>query len=308
MTKSYGTTEVLAGIDLAIERGSVFALLGPNGAGKTTTIRILATLTPPSAGTACVAGYDVTTGRREVRRRISLTGQYAAIDELQTGRENLQMMGRLRRLPKRTARLRAGELLEAFDLGAAADRRVATYSGGMRRRLDIAAGLVTDPEVLFLDEPTTGLDPRSRQGMWDVVSGLAASGVTVFLTTQYLDEADRLADHIAVVDGGRIVAQGTANELKRQVSGHRLDIELADPPAFAGAQAFLGRRAIHLDREALTIGVATDGGAADVRALLDELDPERGSITSFAVHAASLDDVFLSLTAKPDSAKEPARV
>ena len=240
MTKSYGPTQVLAGVDLDIARGSVFALLGPNGAGKTTTIRILATLTAPSAGSAAVAGFDVLTERREVRRRISLTGQYAAIDELQTGRENLRMMGRLRRLPARAARQRADELLEMFDLSAAADRRVATYSGGMRRRLDIAAGLVTDPEVIFLDEPTTGLDPRSRQGMWDVVAGLAASGVTVFLTTQYLEEADRLAGHIAVVDRGRIVAQGTAHELKRQVAGQRLDIELADPQSFAAAQAHLG--------------------------------------------------------------------
>jgi ABC-2 type transport system ATP-binding protein len=308
LTKSYGTTEVLTGVDLDIARGSVFALLGPNGAGKTTTIRILATLTPPSSGSAHVAGFDVLTGRREVRRRISLTGQYAAIDELQTGRENLRMMARLRRLPARAARQRADELLELFDLTAAADRRVATYSGGMRRRLDIAAGLVTEPEVIFLDEPTTGLDPRSRQGMWDVVASLAASGVTVFLTTQYLEEADRLAGHIAVVDGGRIVAQGTAHELKRQVSGQRLDITFADPQAFTAAHTHLGIRAVHLDHAALTLGVATDGKAADVRALLDDLDPARSSVSSFAVHAASLDDVFLSLTSSPESVKEPARV
>jgi ABC-2 type transport system ATP-binding protein len=308
LTKSYGPTQVLAGVDLDIARGSVFALLGPNGAGKTTTIRILATLTAPSAGSAAVAGFDVLAERREVRGRISLTGQYAAIDELQTGRENLRMMGRLRRLPGDAARQRANELLEMFDLSAAADRRVATYSGGMRRRLDIAAGLVTDPEVIFLDEPTTGLDPRSRQAMWDVVAGLAASGVTVFLTTQYLEEADRLADHIAVVDRGRIVAQGTALELKRQVAGQRLDIEFADPQSFAAAESHLGPRVIHLDRAGLTLGVATDGHAADVRALLDDLDPTRSSVSSFAVHAASLDDVFLSLTASPESAKEPARV
>jgi ABC-2 type transport system ATP-binding protein len=302
VTKTYGTgpgsPQVLAGIDLEIRGGSVFALLGPNGAGKTTMIRILATLTPPSAGVARVAGFDVMSQRREVRRRISLTGQYAAIDELQTGRENLEMMGRLRRLPTRSARARAGELLETFDLTAAAERRVATYSGGMRRRLDIAAGLVAHPEVIFLDEPTTGLDPRSRQGMWDVVSRLAAAGVTVFLTTQYLEEADRLADHIAVIDGGRIVAQGSADELKRQVSGQRLDVQLADEQAFADLRDCLGPRVVHLDAGALTIGIATDGGAAEVRALLDELDPQRRAITRFGVHAASLDDVFLSLTAK----------
>jgi ABC-2 type transport system ATP-binding protein len=308
LAKSYGTNDVLAGIDLEIARGSVFALLGPNGAGKTTTIRILATLTQPSTGTALVAGFDAVTQRREVRRRISLTGQYAAIDELQTGRENLQMMARLRHVPARAARARAAELLDAFDLTAAADRRVATYSGGMRRRLDIAAGLVTDPEVIFLDEPTTGLDPRSRQAMWDVVAGLAATGVTVFLTTQYLEEADRLAGHIAVLDGGRIVAQGTASELKRQASGQRLDIQLADRQAFAEAQVCLGSRAVHLDRAALTIGIATDGAAADVRALLDEVDPARSSVTAFAVHAASLDDVFLSLTSRANREKEPAHV
>jgi ABC-2 type transport system ATP-binding protein len=306
LTKSYGQSEVLAGIDLRIARGSVFALLGPNGAGKTTTIRILSTLTTPSGGQASVAGFDVLAERREVRRRISLTGQYAAIDDLQTGRENLHMMGRLRRLPATAARLRASELLGAFDLESAADRRVATYSGGMRRRLDIAAGLVTNPEVIFLDEPTTGLDPRSRQGMWDVVAGLTASGVTVFLTTQYLEEADRLADQIAVVDSGRIVAQGTAAELKRQVSGQRLDLQLVDTQAFSRTSSYLGARAIHLDEAVLTIGVATDGAAADVRGLLDEVDPNRCNVTSFAVHAASLDDVFLSLTESP--AKEPARV
>ncbi len=305
LTKSFGagrgSARVLGGIDLQIRRGSVFALLGPNGAGKTTTIRILATLTPPSGGVARVAGFDVTSERREVRRRISLTGQYAAIDELQTGRENLEMMGRLRRLPTRAARERAGELLETFGLSDAADRRVATYSGGMRRRLDIAAGLVGDPEVIFLDEPTTGLDPRSRQGMWDVVGTLAAAGVTVFLTTQYLEEADRLADHIAVIDGGRIVAQGSADELKRQVSGQRLDLQLTDRQAFDGLQNYLGHRAIHVDRSALTIGIATEGDAADVRALLDEVDPDRRAVARFGVHAASLDDVFLSLTAKEAS-------
>ncbi len=308
LTKSYGPTQVLAGVDLDIARGSVFALLGPNGAGKTTTIRILATLTAPGAGSAAVAGFDVLAERREVRRRISLTGQYAAIDELQTGRENLRMMGRLRRLP---ARRRVSVPMTCWSCSTWARPPTAASPptrGGMRRRLDIAAGLVTDPEVIFLDEPTTGLDPRSRQGMWDVVAGLAASGVTVFLTTQYLEEADRLADHIAVVDRGRIVAQGTALELKRQVAGQRLDIELADPQSFAAAQAHLGTRVIHSDRGAMTLGVATDGHAAEVRALLDDLDPTRTSVRGFAVHAASLDDVFLSLTAGPESAQEPARV
>ena len=194
LTKSYRAVRVLDGIDLRVRAGTVFALLGPNGAGKTTTVRILATLTEPDGGSARVAGHDVVADRHAVRRRISLTGQYAAIDELQTGRENLEMMARLRRLPRRAARSRAGELLERFDLVDAGDRRVAGYSGGMRRRLDLAAGLVASPEVIFLDEPTTGLDPRGRQSMWDVVTGLTEAGVTVFLTTQYLDEAERLAE------------------------------------------------------------------------------------------------------------------
>src|SRR5262245_25927370 len=218
LTKSYGANQVLAGVDLSVRRGEVFALLGPNGAGKTTTVRVLTTLVPFDSGRVRVVGHDVVADRREVRRRISLTGQYAALDELQTGAENLRMMGRLRGLSGRAARARAAELLTHFDLAAAADRRVGTYSGGMRRRLDLAAGLVVQPEVIFLDEPTTGLDPRSRQALWDVVAGQAAEGVTVFLTTQYLDEADRLADRIAVVDGGRVVAEGTAAELKQRVA------------------------------------------------------------------------------------------
>ena len=227
LTKSYRAVRVLDGIDLRVPAGTVFALLGPNGAGKTTTVRILATLVEPDGGSARVAGHDVVADRHAVRRRISLTGQYAAIDELQTGRENLEMMGRLRRLPRRAARSRAGELLERFDLIDAGDRRVAGYSGGMRRRLDLAAGLVASPEVIFLDEPTTGLDPRARQSMWDVVTGLADAGVTVFLTTQYLDEAERLADTIAVLDRGRIVAEGTARELKQRVGGARLELTMS---------------------------------------------------------------------------------
>jgi ABC-2 type transport system ATP-binding protein len=297
LTKSYGTNRVLEGIDLAVAAGEVFAVLGPNGAGKTTTVRVLATLTSYDSGEARVAGYDVATQRHEVRRRISLTGQYAALDELQTGTENLRMMGRLRGLPGRAARVRAAELLDQFDLVDAADRRVGTYSGGMRRRLDLAAGLVVQPEVIFLDEPTTGLDPRSRRALWDVVAGQAAHGVTIFLTTQYLEEADRLADRIAVVDHGRIVAQGTAAELKQRVAGERLDLRLVDDAAFDAALLELGPRAVHVDRPALTIGVPSDG-AAQARALLDEIDPTSGRIERFTVHTASLDDVFLELTGK----------
>jgi ABC-2 type transport system ATP-binding protein len=245
-----------------------------------------------------VAGFDVVRDRRRVRRAISLTGQYAALDELQTGQENLWMMGRLSGLSGRQARHRAGELLERFDLAEAAGRRVATWSGGMKRRLDLAASLVGRPQVLFLDEPTTGLDPRSRQAVWQVVGGLASSGVTIVLTTQYLEEADRLADRIAVLDGGRVVAEGTSAQLKERVAGHRLDLEVADAAAFAELARRLGGRAVQPDRGRLTIGVATDGSAARVRALLDEVDPTRRLVDRFAVHSATLDDVFLALTGR----------
>jgi ABC-2 type transport system ATP-binding protein len=304
LTKSYGTTNVLGGVDLNIRRGSIFALLGPNGAGKTTTVRILATLTLPGSGRARVAGYDVRADRRQVRRRTSLTGQYVALDELQTGAENLEMMGRLRRLPSRAARVRAAQLLAQFDLVEAADRRVGTYSGGMRRRLDLAAGLVARPEVLFLDEPTTGLDPRSRQVVWGIVSGLAAAGVTVFLTTQYLDEADHLADRIAVIDEGRIVADGTPDDLKRQVASERLDLRFVDVASFDEVAGYLGDRAVHHDRSQLTLGVSTDGDASGVRALLDEVDPLCQRIARFDSHTVTLDDVFMTLTGRHTSAPE----
>jgi ABC-2 type transport system ATP-binding protein len=297
LTKSYAEP-VLRGVDMAVARGGVFALLGPNGAGKTTAVRILATLVTPDGGRARVAGHDVVGERSQVRRRISLTGQYAALDELQTGSENLEMLGRLLGLDARAARLRARRLLAQFDLVEAGGRRVVTYSGGMRRRLDLAASLIGRPEVIFLDEPTTGLDPRSRQAMWAMVSELAASGVTVFLTTQYLDEADALAERIAVLDGGRIVAEGSAAQLKAQVAGQRLDLQLADSAAFDLVIERLGRRAVSPDRGALTVGVATDGGAGHVRALLDELDPEHLAVDRFSLHSASLDDVFMTLTGR----------
>jgi ABC-2 type transport system ATP-binding protein len=286
----------------------VFALLGPNGAGKTT--RILATLIGADAGQARVAGFDVVADRRRVRRAISLTGQFAAVDDLQTGEENLHMMGRLAHLPGPLARRRARELLERFDLADAAGRRVATWSGGMRRRLDLAASLVGQPSVIFLDEPTTGLDPRSRQAVWQVVGGLARSGVTIFLTTQYLEEADRLADRIAVLDGGRVVADGTSARLKDRVAGHRLDLVLADTAAFEDVARFLDGRAVQRDPGRLTLGVATDGSAARVRALLDEVDPTRRAVQRFALHSATLDDVFLALTGRsagrPENDKETA--
>jgi len=296
LVKSYGDVLVLDSLDLRVPRGSVFALLGPNGAGKTTTVRILATLSRPDAGQARVAGFDVVRDRPLVRRSISLTGQFAALDEAQTGEENLRMMGALARLSRTAARRSAAELLEQFDLTAAGRRRVSTYSGGMRRRLDLAASLVGRPSVIFLDEPSTGLDLPSRQTMWRVIEGLAASGVTVFLTTQYLEEADRLADQIAVLDGGRLVAEGTAAELKRRIGTRRLDLTCVSAAAWSQVVRYCGDRAVHLDQASLTVGVPTDGSAAQVRALLDEADPGRSLIASFAVREATLDDVFLNLT------------
>jgi ABC-2 type transport system ATP-binding protein len=307
LAKSYRDVPVLAGVDLSIPRGSVFALLGPNGAGKTTTVRILATLTDADAGRARVAGFDVRRDRSQVRRRISLTGQFAALDEVQTGEENLRMMGRLARLSRKEAQQRADELIGRFDLAGAAHRRVGTYSGGMRRRLDIAASLVGRPSVIFLDEPSTGLDPQSRLTMWQVIAALAAEGVTVFLTTQYLEEAERLAETIAVLDGGHVIAQGTAAELKAKIAAQRLDLTGTSRDAFGELIRYFGDRAVHVDDGTLTVGVPTEGDAAGIRALLDAADPDRTLIAGFAVRTASLDDVFLALT-RPGNTKETTDV
>ena len=296
LTKTYGSTKVLDEAGLRVAPGSVFSLLGPNGAGKTTMVRILATLLRPDAGRARVAGFDIIRDRHRVCRSISLTGQYAALDGLLTGAENLRMMARLSGLRGAAAGRRADEMLARFGLTEAGRRRVATYSGGMRRRLDLAASLVGRPAVIFLDEPTTGLDLPSRQVMWQVIEELAGSGVTIFLTTQYLEEADRLAGRVAVLDGGRIVAEGTTAELKDRVAQQRLDLTLAGPGAFAEAERRLGDRATHRDPSALTLGVPTDGTAPAVRALLDEIDPERALVGAFAVRATTLNDVFLALT------------
>jgi ABC-2 type transport system ATP-binding protein len=296
LTKSFRGSRVLDGLDLTAQAGEVLALLGPNGAGKTTTVRILATLLTPDAGTARVAGFDIREAPAQVRKRLSLTGQYAAVDDLQTGLENLVMIGRLRGLPSRAARGRAGELLAAFDLTAAANKRVGSYSGGMRRRLDLAASLVTQPEVLCLDEPTTGLDPRSRQAVWGIVADLASAGVTVLLTTQYLEEADTLADRIAVLDGGRIIAEGTARELKARIADSRLDLVATDITAYETLRDALGDRVTTADPAALGLSVGSDGSASHVRAVLDEVDPARALLARFDVHRASLDDVFLALT------------
>lgn len=274
LRKTFGHQHVLDGLDLDVARGEVFALLGPNGAGKTTTINILTTLVQPDAGTATVAGYDVAADPDAVKQRISLTGQAVAVDDVLTGRENLVMLARLSGLSGRAARDRAAELLARFDLADAADRRVGTYSGGMRRRLDLALSFVTTPDVLFLDEPTTGLDTRSRRELWDVIRSLADAGTTVFLTTQYLEEADQLADRVAVLDAGRIVAAGTAAELKSAVGGATIEV-----------------RDAHGE---LVDEVPTDGTVADVRRALDALDATEGAV---ALRRPTLDDVFLRLTA-----------
>ncbi|MEU6076550.1 ATP-binding cassette domain-containing protein [Micromonospora sp. NPDC047074] len=303
LRKSYGGVAVLDGLTMRVARGSVHALLGPNGAGKTTTVRILATLTAPDDGGARVDGHDVVRDRRRVRRAISLAGQHAALDDQQTGTENLHMMARLAGLAPTAARRRAADLLERFDLVAAGGRRVVTYSGGMRRRLDLAASLVGEPSVIFLDEPTTGLDPRSRQGLWEVVAELAGAGVTVLLTTQYLEEADRLADRIAVLHGGRLAAEGSASDLKRRFGAHRLELTLRDTPSFAAAAQRLGERVTHRDPARLELAVATGGGAPEIRRLLDEVDPEQREIARFTVREATLDDVFLTLTGDPVTAR-----
>jgi len=305
LVKRYGDVAVLDGVDLSVARGTVFALLGPNGAGKTTTVNILATLTRADGGTARVAGHDVTSQRRDVRRRIGLTGQFVAVDGQQTGRENLVMAARLCGFGRAEAARRADALLERLDLVEAARRRVSTYSGGMRRRIDVAAGLLGEPEVLFLDEPTTGLDPRSRQQAWDVIGGLADAGTTVVLTTQYLEEADRLAGHIAVLDGGRVVAEGSAAELKARVGERRLDLRLAGPTAYDTVLARLGPRAARADRDGLLLGVPTDGTAAHVRAVLDEVDPGREAVASFVLHTPTLDDAFLALTGRETASTHP---
>jgi ABC-2 type transport system ATP-binding protein len=296
LVKSYGRQRVLDGVDLTVSRGSIVALLGPNGAGKTTIVKILSTLVGADAGTATVAGFDVVRQRDRARRSIGVTGQDVAIDDLQTGEENLRMMARLYGLAPAQSRRRAAELLEQFELSDAARRRVGTWSGGMRRRLDIAAALVGAPSVVFLDEPTTGLDPRSRLATWRLVRGLLDAGTTVLLTTQYLEEADQLADRIVVVDAGRVVAEGTGDALKHRYASLRLDLVAATADDYAALARALDGRIVHSDASRKVHGVATDGSAADVRRLLDTADPTGTAVASFELHRATLDDVFLALT------------
>jgi ABC-2 type transport system ATP-binding protein len=300
ITKRFGKVEALRGVDLKVFPGTVFGLLGPNGAGKTTTVRILTTLLHPDDGRATVAGYDVVRDAEPLRHVIGLAGQYAAIDENLTGLENLEMVGRLYHLRTNEARRRAEAVLERFELTGAASRTAKTYSGGMRRRLDLGASLVGRPQVLFLDEPTAGLDPRSRLEMWDIIRELVADGTTLLLTTQYMDEADRLADAIAVIDNGRVIAEGTADQLKERVGGEVLAVRVSDRAhvgAAAGAVLGLGPGGGNVDNNTgeITLPVGSDGTAILTEAVR-RLDAEKIGLADIALRRPSLDDVFLSLT------------
>ncbi|WP_033290160.1 daunorubicin resistance protein DrrA family ABC transporter ATP-binding protein [Amycolatopsis jejuensis] len=297
LRKSFGDHVVLDGIDLTVPRGTVFSLLGANGAGKTTTVKILSTLINGDSGTGQVAGYDVAGEADAVRASIGVTGQFSAVDNLLTGEENLLLMADLHHLGRAERRSRTRQLLEQFDLVEAAKKPVSTYSGGMRRRLDLALTLVGSPQVIFLDEPTTGLDPRSRRAMWQIVRDLVASGVTIFLTTQYLDEADELADRIAVLDHGKIVAEGTAEELKRRIPGGHVRLRFADAEHLDTAMLALG----HASREndTLALRVPSDGSLHSLKSLIDRLDQQAIEVDELSVHTPDLDDVFLALTGSP---------
>jgi ABC-2 type transport system ATP-binding protein len=294
LRKAYGDKIVLDGIDLDVPAGTVFSLLGPNGAGKTTTVNVLTTLMKADGGTVRVAGHDVATEAKSVRAAIGVTGQFAAVDELLTGQENLQLMVDLSQVPTKDGTKVITELLERFDLVESAQKPVSTYSGGMRRKLDLAMTLVGNPRIIFLDEPTTGLDPRSRRTMWSIVRDLVADGVTIFLTTQYLDEADQLADRVAVLNHGRLVAQGTPDDLKRQIPGTHVRLRFTTVAQLDAAARVLTDST--RDDEALALRVPSDGGTRSLRALLDRLDEYALSAEEFSVHTPDLDDVFLALT------------
>ncbi|MGW4214686.1 ATP-binding cassette domain-containing protein [Lentzea sp. NPDC004789] len=296
LRRSYGDHVVLDGVDLNVKRGTVFSLLGANGAGKTTTVKILSTLIRADGGSATVAGHDVARDPDAVRRAIGVTGQFSAVDDLLTGRENLKLMADLNHLGRAEGRVKVQLLLEQFDIADAADKSAATYSGGMRRRLDLAMTLVGSPQVIFLDEPTTGLDPRSRRTMWEIVRRLVADGVTIFLTTQYLEEADELADRIAVLDHGRIVAEGSPDELKRRIPGGHVLLQFNDLRHLEAATRVVANAS--RDGEALALRVPNDGSVGSLKALLDRLDENAVPVDSLSTHTPDLDDVFLALTEK----------
>ncbi|GAA4980787.1 ATP-binding cassette domain-containing protein [Actinopolymorpha pittospori] len=300
LRKSYGDKVVLDGVDLAVPEGTIFSLLGPNGAGKTTTVQILSTLIPADGGTVQVAGHDLARKPDDVRGATGVTGQYSAVDKLLTGEENLLLMADLKHLSRRDGKRKAAELLDRFDLVDAARKPAGTYSGGMQRRLDLAMTLVGDPRLIFLDEPTTGLDPRSRRSMWQIVRELVASGVTIFLTTQYLEEADELADCIALLDHGRLIAEGSAEELKRRIPDGHIELTFADTHLLVAARDLLG--AGIADAEALTLQVPSDRGVRAIRELLARLDERSIDIDDMSVHTPDLDDVFLTLTGQQKEA------
>ncbi|MFD7132013.1 ATP-binding cassette domain-containing protein [Streptomyces sp. NPDC059894] len=303
LRKSFGDKTVLDGIDLRIPAGSVFALLGPNGAGKTTAVKILSTLVTADAGTVHVGGHDLAADPQAVRAAIGVTGQFSAVDGLITGEENMLLMADLQHLSRGEGRRVTAELLERFDLVEAAKKPAAGYSGGMKRRLDIAMTLVGRPRIIFLDEPTTGLDPRSRHTMWQIIRELVTGGVTVFLTTQYLDEADELADRIAVLNDGRIAAEGTADELKRLIPGGHVRLRFTDPAAYRSAASTL--REVARDDEALSLHIPSDGSQRELRSLLDRLDSAGVEADELTVHTPDLDDVFFALTGPADVADQP---
>ncbi|MBX4200760.1 ATP-binding cassette domain-containing protein [Candidatus Parcubacteria bacterium] len=298
LTKSFKNQKVLEGINLVVPQGKMLALLGPNGAGKTTTIRILSTLLNADGGQALVGGFDVAREPKRVRSIIGLTGQYAAVDEYLNGRENLEMMGALYHLGKSKIKPRAQELLEQFDLVEAASKPVKTYSGGMRRRLDLALSLISTPPIIFLDEPTTGLDPRSRILMWDIIKKLMEQGVTILLTTQYLEEADKLADRIAVLDKGKIIAEGTPTELKSRVGSERIEITIDHKSDFKKAVSLIQGSGLRQNPEERSIGISTDGSVKEIKRVLDILDGAGIEIDAMSVHTPTLDDVFLHFTGK----------
>lgn len=296
LTKSFKDLEVLKGINLEVKRGTMLALLGPNGAGKTTTVRVLSTLLEPDGGEIKINGFDVVKEADEVRKIIGLTGQYAAIDEYLTGRENLEMMGRLYHLSKERSKERAKELLAQFDLEESAERAAKTYSGGMRRRLDLAASLVATPPIIFLDEPTTGLDPRSRIAMWKVIQDLKDKGTTILLTTQYLEEADKLADKIAVIDHGKVIALGTANELKGKVGKNRLELHFAKVDDLKKAESSITGKNLTLNEVENSLTIPIENGVKEVKQILDKMETLGIDIDSMSLHKPTLDDVFLKLT------------